>query len=90
MAHQFLGVINDVPFQIHPRPLDRPRVGQTHHRPVRVGAALPGLMDDGVVQQREEVRLLGGRHLIAVVENVADDCNLGSVGAGVAAADGAG
>src|SRR5204863_1721721 len=56
---------------------------------VRVEAALASLVDDGVVDEREEVSLLGGCGLIAVVKEVADDGDLRGVAAVVAAADGA-
>ena len=47
-------------------------------------------MDDGVVQQRVEVALLGLGDVIAIVENVPDDRDLRGIAAVVAAGDRAG
>src|SRR5207237_4283675 len=65
-------------------------VSQVDHRAVGVETALVSLADDGVVDERVEIALLGRCRLVAVEENVSDHGHLGGVATVVAATDGAG
>src|SRR5207253_5959040 len=67
----------NVSFEINPRTLGGAAVGEDDDGAVGVHAAHMTLVDNGVVDQGVEVALLRVHRLVAIINEVADDGDLG-------------
>src|SRR5689334_2231452 len=90
IADQFFSVIDDVAFQIHSDGFGSVLIGGLNDSAVNIVSGEMVLMNDGIVEQRVEIPLLALGRVIAIVKDVADDGDLGGVGAVTTARNAAG